>query len=168
MKAVVRVAIVLVTVTVLELGLASQLRIDGAAADLLLLVAIAGGMVGGPDDGAIVGFFAGLSLDLLVQTPLGLGALVYCITGYLVGLAQGAVVRTSRLQPVVLAAAASVFGVGLYVLVSMVVGRSGLIDQHLLVVMAVVAGVNAVLIPLANRAMRWALGEPSNLRASVR
>jgi len=168
MKAVVRVAIVLVTVTVLELGLASQLRIDGAAADLLLLVAIAGGMVGGPDDGAIVGFFAGLSLDLLVQTPLGLGALVYCITGYLVGLAQGAVVRTSRLQPVVLAAAASVFGVGLYVLVSMVVGRSGLIDQHLLVVMAVVAGVNAVLIPLANRAMRWALGERSNIRASVR
>jgi rod shape-determining protein MreD len=168
MKPVVRVAIVLVTVTVLELGLASQLRIGGAAADLLLLVAISGGMVGGPDDGAIVGFFAGLSLDLLVQTPLGLGALCYCITGYLVGVAQGAVVRSSRLQPLVLAAAASVFGVGLYVLVSLVVGRSGLINQHLLVVMGVVAGVNAVLIPVANRAMRWALGRPSNVRAGIR
>jgi rod shape-determining protein MreD len=167
-KVVVRVAIVLLTVTVLERGLASQLRIDGAAADLLLLMAISGGMVGGPDDGAIVGFFAGLSLDLLVQTPLGLGALVYCITGYLVGLAQSAVVRSSRLQPVFLAAAASVFGVGLYVLVSLVVGRSGLINQHLLVVIAVVAGANAVLIPVANRAMRWALGDSSNVRAAVR
>ena len=163
-----RVAIVLLTVTVLERGLASQLRIDGAAADLLLLMAIAGGMVGGPDHGAIVGFFAGLSLDLLVQTPLGLGALVYCITGYLVGLAQSAVVRSSRLPPVFLAAAASVFGIALYVLVSLVVGRSGLINQHLLVVIAVVAGVNALLIPVANRAMRWALGDSSNLRAAVR
>ncbi len=168
MRTAVRVAIVLLTVTVLERGLASQLRIDGAAADLLLLMAIAGGMVGGPDHGAIVGFFAGLSLDLLVQTPLGLGALVYCITGYLVGLAQSAVVRSSRLQPVFLAAAASVFGIGLYVLVSLVVGRSGLINQHLLVVIAVVAGVNALLIPVANRAMRWALGDSSNLRAAVR
>ena len=163
-----RVAIVLLTVTVLERGLASQLRIDGAAADLLLLMAIAGGMVGGPDNGAIVGFFAGLSLDLLVQTPLGLGALVYCITGYLVGLAQSAVVRSSRLQPVFLVAAASVFGIALYVLVSLVVGRSGLINQHMLVVIAVVAGVNSLLIPVANQAMRWALGDSSNLRAAVR
>ena len=168
MKVVLRVAVVLVTATVLELGLASQLRIDGAAADLLLLMAIAAGMVGGPDDGALVGFFAGLALDLLVQTPLGLGALAYCITGYLVGVAQGAVVRASRLQPVVLAAAASVFGVGLYVGLSLVVGRSGLVNRHLLVVMGVVAGVNALLIPVANRAMRWALGQAVGVRAAVR
>jgi len=168
MKVVLRVAVVLVTATVLELGLASQLRIDGAAADLLLLMAIAAGMVGGPDDGALVGFFAGLALDLLVQTPLGLGALAYCITGYLVGVAQGAVVRASRLQPVVLAAAASVFGVGLYVGLSLMVGRSGLINRHLLVVMGAVAGVNALLIPAANRAMRWALGQAVGVRAAVR
>ena len=87
----------LLIAAVLERGSFSQLRIDGAAADLLLLMAIAAGMVGGPDDGAVVGFFAGLLLDLLVQAPLGLDALVYCLIGYLVGLAQGAVVRSTRL-----------------------------------------------------------------------
>jgi rod shape-determining protein MreD len=168
MKVALRVGFVVLTAMVLERGVASQLRIDGVAADLLLLVAISAGMVAGPDDGAVVGFVAGLALDLLVQTPLGLGALVYCVTGYLVGLAQGSVVRASRLQPVLLAAAASAFGIGLYVLASLVVGRSGLINRHLLVVIAVVAAVNALLIPLANRVMRWAFDDPSHNRAAVR
>src|SRR4051794_11410922 len=153
---------------VLEVGVASQLRVAGVSADLLLLVAIAAGMVGGPDDGALIGFFAGLSLDLMLQTPLGLGALVYCVVGYLVGLAQSAVVRSSRLQPVLLAAAASVLGIGLYVVASMVVGRSGLLDRHLLVIMGVVAVVNAMLIGVANRALRWALGDESRIRTGIR
>ena len=85
MKVVLRVAVILFTAAVLERGLFSQLRIDGVAADVLLLVAISAGMVGGSDDGAVVGFFAGLTLDLLVQTPLGLSALAYCVTGYVVG-----------------------------------------------------------------------------------
>jgi len=167
-KVVARVAVVLVSVMVLEVGAASQIRIGGASADLLLLLAISAGMVGGPDDGALIGFFAGLSLDLMLQTPLGLGALVYCIVGYVVGLAQGAVVRTSRLQPRLLAAAASILGVGLYVVASMVVGRSGLIDRQLLVIMAVVAVANALFIGFANRAMLWALGDQSRLGAGIR
>lgn len=168
MKVVLRVAVILFTAAVLERGVFSQLRIDGVAADLLLLVAISAGMVGGSDDGAAVGFFAGLTLDLLVQTPLGLSALAYCVTGYVVGMAQGAVVRSTRWQPPALAFAASFLGIGLYVVASLVVGRSGLIDRHLLTIMLVVAVVNAILIGLVNRPMRWALGEPVGRRAALR
>jgi rod shape-determining protein MreD len=167
-KVVLRVAIILLTAAVLERGLFSQLRIHGVAADVLLLVAISAGMVGGPDDGALVGFFAGLTLDLLVQTPLGLSALAYCVTGYVVGLAQGAVVRSTRWQAPALAFAASFLGVGLYVVASLVVGRSGLFNRHLLTIMVVVATVNAILIGVVNRPMRWALGEPSSRRAALR
>ena len=168
MRVAVRLAVILLTAAVLERGLFSQLRIHGVAADVLLLVAISAGMVGGSDDGAIVGFFAGLTLDLLVQTPLGLSALVYCVTGYVVGLAQGAVVRATRWQAPALAFAASVLGVVLYVVASLVVGRSGLFNRHLITIIVVVASVNAILIRPVNRAMRWALGEPSSRRAALR
>jgi len=168
MKVALRVGLVVLTAMVIERGVASQLRVDGVAADLLLLLAISAGMVAGPDDGAVVGFVAGLGLDLLLQTPLGLGALVYCVTGYLVGVAQGSVVRASRLQPVFLAAAASALAVGLYVAVSLVLGRSGLVNRHLLVVIAVVSVVNALLIPVANRVMRWVFDHRADRRAAAR
>ncbi|HEY5155800.1 MAG TPA: rod shape-determining protein MreD [Acidimicrobiales bacterium] len=161
-------ALVLLTAAVLERAVFSQLRIGGAAADVLLLLAISAGMVGGPDRGAVIGFFAGLVLDLLVQSPLGLYALVYCVVGYIVGVAHTAVVRSSRWEPMLLAFLASVVGIGLYVVASFMVGRSGLLNGHLLVVMAVVSVANAVLVPVTNRALRWALGDLSGSRAAVR
>ena len=168
MKAVVRVALVLFTAAVLEQGVFSQLRIDGAAADVLLLAAIAAGLVGGADAGALVGFFAGLTLDLMTPTPMGVGALAYCLTGYAIGAIQGSAVRTSRARPRVLAAAGSVIGILVYVVVSLMVGRSGLWNRHLLVVLAVVAGVNVLLVGLAVRVLHWALGDGPRQRAGLR
>jgi len=163
-----RVALILLSAAVLERGLFSQLRIDGAAVDLFLLLAISAGMVGGPDRGAVIGFFAGLILDLLGQSPLGLYALVYCLVGYVVGVVHTAVVRASRWEPMVLAFLASVVGITLYVVASFMVGRTGLINRHLLVVLAVVSVANAVLVPVTNRAFRWALGDRAGSRAAVR
>ena len=168
MKVVARVALVLLSAAVLERGLFSQLRIGGAAADILLLLAISAGMVGGPDRGAVVGFFAGLVLDLLGQSPLGLYALVYCVVGYVVGAAHSAVVRASRWEPMALAFLASAVAIALYVVASFMVGRSGLINPHLLVVTAVVSLANAVLVPFTNRTLRWALGDGAGSRAAVR
>ena len=78
--------------------------------------------------------------------------------------------RTGRrvLPAPALAFAASFLGVGLYVVASLVVGRSGLFNRHLLTIMLVVATANAILIGVTNRPMRWALGEPSSRRAALR
>ena len=84
---------------VLQVGLFAQLPVDGARADVMILLGIAAGFVGGPERGAIVGFAAGLAIDLVLPTPLGLSALVYCIVGYLVGRISGTCRRSSWWLP---------------------------------------------------------------------
>jgi len=167
MKPVVRVALVLITAAVLEQGL-SVLRVDGVAADVLLLVAVSAGIVGGPDLGALIGFFAGLTMDLLLTAPMGLAALAYCLSGYAVGMLHGTSVRASRWQGPVLAAVGSALGTVGYVLLARMVGRTGLFDTHLVTVVLVVSLVNAVLAPWAIRLMRWALGDAVPSRAAIR
>jgi rod shape-determining protein MreD len=159
MRAIVRVALVLVTFAVLEVAVSSQLRIAGVALDLFLLLAVCAGIVAGPDLGALVGFFAGLTLDLLVQAPMGLGALAYCITGYVCGLTRDMGIRASRWQPRIVAVGGSAIGLGLYAVSSLVVGRSGVLGSHLLLVTAVVSLANGVLAPLGVAVVRWALGD---------
>jgi rod shape-determining protein MreD len=168
MKIVARVALVLLTAAVLEQAVFSLLRINGAAPDVLLLCAVSAGIVGGPDVGALVGFFAGLALDVIIPAPMGLAALAYCLAGYATGVAHGTSLRASRWQPPVLAAAGSALGVLIYVVLSLMVGRSGLWNGHLVTVVAVVAVVNGVLSPFAIRVLRWALGDAAISRVAVR
>jgi rod shape-determining protein MreD len=167
-KIAVRVALVLITATVLEQGVFSQVRIAGAAGDVLLLCAVSAGFVGGPDLGALVGFFAGLLLDTMLPSPMGLAALSYCLAGYATGTLRGTSVRTSRWQPPLLAATGSAIGLLVFVVASAVVGRTGLWSSHLVTVIVVVGVINAVLAPLAVRVMRWALGDASISRTALR
>jgi rod shape-determining protein MreD len=167
-KVVARIALILLTAAVLEAGVLTQVRIAGAEIDVLLLCAVAAGFAGGPDAGALVGFFAGLLLDLLLPAPLGLAALSYCLAGYATGTMRGTSVRTSRWQTSALVATGSAIGVGAYVAGAAVLGHSGLLRLHLLTVMVVVCLVNALLAPLAVRLMRWALGDAAIQRTALR
>ena len=106
-----RLGVVVLVALVLQVCLFSRFSYEGARPDVMILVAIAAGLVAGAERGALVGFVAGLAYDVVLTTPLGLSALVYCLVGYAVG-ASG----------------------------------SGVL----------LASVNAVLAPLAVRALRWA------------
>ncbi len=128
MKSAARITLVLFSAAVLQRGLFSQLRVAGVSVDVFLLIAIAAGMMLGPERGAILGFFAGLTLDLLVQTPLGLSALVYCLVGYGMGRLQGTVLRANRVWPLVLVAASSAAAIALYAVVAEVLGQSNAIS----------------------------------------
>lgn len=167
-KPALRVTIVLFSAAVLQRGLFSQLRIADAVVDVLLLLAIAAGMMLGPERGAVFGFFAGLTLDLLLSTPLGLSALVYCLVGYGTGRLEGTVRRANRLWPLVLVATASVAAIALYAVVAEVLGQSNAISSQLPVTMAVVAVGNVVLYPLARRVVRWSWPVEPSLRAALR
>ena len=68
-KTVVRYTLLIVTAAVLQKAVFSQLRIDGAVPDALLVLAVAAGVVSGSERGATVGFCSGLALDLMVTTP---------------------------------------------------------------------------------------------------
>jgi rod shape-determining protein MreD len=167
-KSAARITLVLFSAAVLQRGLFSQLRVAGVSVDVFLLIAISAGMMLGPERGAILGFFAGLTLDLLVQTPLGLSALVYCLVGYGMGRLQGTVLRANRFWPLLLVAASSAAAVALYAVVAEVLGQANAISSHLPVIMLVVAVGNAILYPLARRVVSWSWPLEPSLRAALR
>jgi rod shape-determining protein MreD len=153
-----RAGLALVTLLVLQTTLIAELPVFGVRADLVLLTAVAAGILYGADRAAIVGFTVGFGYDLLVsQTPLGLYALTYCLIGYGVGTIQGSVLRSSWWIPMGSALAASAAGVMLFAMLGTVLGQQGMIDDRLPRIALIVALVNAALILPALRTLRWVL-----------
>ncbi len=152
-----RLAVVLVTAVVAQAAIAPQLRLLGATPALLVLVAIAGGALAGPDLGAIIGFVAGVGMDLLVQTPFGLWALSATLLGWGVGHLHGRLVAPGRLSRAVSAALGTAAGVGLYVALGSLLGQEHLLNLPIGRLMLSLMIANVVLMPVAVRAMRWAL-----------
>ena len=155
----VRLPPLLLLAAVVHSALAPNLRLLGIGADVLLLLAIAAGIAGGPERGAAVGFACGLLADCFLQTPFGLSALTYALVGYGVGVFQTGVLHSSWWIPAITAAVASVAGVAIYVVLGVVVGQDHLLSFHALQVAGVVAVLHALLAPPAVRLMRWALAE---------
>jgi rod shape-determining protein MreD len=163
-----RWALILVTTILLQTTLIARLPIAGERGDVVLLIVIAAGIAGGSQTGAIVGFVFGLTFDLLLQTPLGLSALAYCLTGYAVGALQTGVLRAAWWIPVFSAIAGSAIGVVTFALVGAVVGQDGLVSDGLAAIIVVVALINAVLVLPAVRVVRWALAGGRQARLSLR
>lgn len=140
----------------LQIAVAAQLPVHGVIVDLVLVATIAAGLAAGPEAGAGMGFGCGLLIDLQGVGPVGLGALVYTLVGYGVGISQIGVLRTSRLIPLaatVVAALAATFG---YAFVGEVLGQ-GLftIADVPLVALVVTVGCAVLCLP-ARRVMAWA------------
>lgn len=168
MRVVLRVAVVLLSAAVLQRGLFAEVRILGVAVDVFLLLAVAAGIAVGPERGAVIGFFAGLTLDLMIQTPLGLSALVYCLTGYLTGRLYGTTVRSSRWLSAGLVVLATAAAVVAYAVAAELFGHSSAISSSLPVIVSVLCVANAVLAPLAIRVVRWAVPDPDAIRPALR
>jgi rod shape-determining protein MreD len=153
-----RLFLVVLLALTLQTSLVSQLHTFGATGDIMLLLGIAAGIAGGAETGALVGFGAGLTFDLMLQSPFGLSALAYCLTGYVVGTFQGSVLRATWWIPMSSALIASALGTAVFALVGEVLGQESYVSLHLLAIIGVVSVLNAFLAPVAVRAMRWALG----------
>ena len=151
-----RVPLVLVTVLLLHTTVLSQLRVAGVAPDVMLLLAVGGGLSGGPTRGGAFGFASGLAVDFFLETPLGLSALVFSLVGYSVGVAQTAMLRSAWWIPVLTALVASAAGQVLYAVTGTVVGSRPLVTSRLAVIVAVVAVGNAVLAVAVVRLVSWA------------
>ena len=148
-KARLRIAILLVVVTVVQTALGNDLRLLRVAPDLLVLVSIGAGLAGGAEAGALVGFFSGLMMDLfLTSTPLGLSALTYCITGAVVGWLRSSVLPERNLVIPVAALFATAGAVLFFVGVGDVLGQHQLLGagrSWLLRVIVVESAWNVVL-----------------------
>jgi rod shape-determining protein MreD len=156
-----RSTIVVFVVLVVQHTLVDFVRLKGAHPDLMLLLPVAAGYVGGPERGAWFGFITGLLADLFLPTTFGLSALVGCLLGYSVGLATSGLVRTSWWLPPVVSAAATTASMFAYAILGALLGQS----QQLKVFLppALVVGVPAaaiVAIPLFSF-VGWAVPRPS-------
>ncbi|MGH9097485.1 MAG: hypothetical protein ACRDWB_08675, partial [Acidimicrobiales bacterium] len=100
-----------------------DIRIGGAHQDIMVLLPMAAGLVGGPGRGATMGFGAGLVADCLLPTPFGLSAFIGTMIGYGVGLATVAVDRSSWWLPTVGALVSSVVYEVLYPVFGSILGQ---------------------------------------------
>lgn len=158
-----RWTLILTGALVLQIGPATQISVAGVHPDLLLLVAICAGVVGGPSTGAGVGFVAGLLFDLFLPGRFGVTALAYLLVGYGSGVAGDAVARPNRWISCGMVTLASAFGTLLYAVIGQMLGQRSMSDPRLVAIVGIVASFNAVLALPVLAVCRWAEPEPTRL-----
>lgn len=163
----IRLFAVLLSAAVLQATVAADVRFFGVSLDLLLVIAIAAGLTGGSDRGAVIGFVAGVAMDLLVETPFGLSALSYCLVGYLVGSLREIAEHAAWWFPIPVALFAGALGTGIFVVVGDLAGEELTSAPGLWRIIAVVAVGCAVLVLPTNRLLRWCYAGPSDSRVAV-
>lgn len=122
----VAVAVLIVVTVTLQVSIFANLSFGGVVPDLVMLVVIAAALVRGPDYAALVGFAAGLVLDLAppADSTAGRWALAFVVVGYLTGVArQGGDI--SLFGTLVLVAAGAFIGTSVYALSGLVLGDQG-------------------------------------------
>jgi rod shape-determining protein MreD len=108
----------------IQLTVLNNLRLPGGAGpDLVLVVVVAVALTGGPVEGMLGGFCAGLALDVAPPAThlVGQYALVLCLVGYGCGL-LGVSLEHSAWLPICVVAVGSAAGELLYALTGMIFG----------------------------------------------
>jgi rod shape-determining protein MreD len=147
-------ALAILVVTV-QTVIISQLHLLGASPDLVILCAVAGGLVGGPQRGTVAGFVFGVAYDLSLTTPFGLWALVLCVAGFSVGLTRNEAIRDNRWLQTAIVFLGSGATVVAYAGVATVFGSEGIFTLRLVPTALVIAVVNAVLTQPAVKVLRF-------------
>jgi rod shape-determining protein MreD len=144
----VRLALLLIAIVLIQTTVLPYLRVFGVVADLGLVATVAVAYREGPETGAIFGFAAGLSMDLFLQTPLGLSALAYALTGYLIGILQGGMLRRSWWVAPVLGALGGIVGGLLFIGIGALVGQDQLFALRSLRVVLLASLLDAIVAPI--------------------
>lgn len=156
----IRLGLAVVVLVIAQVALFPHLRVDGVAPDLGLVAAVAVAYRQGPVAGAITGFGAGLAFDLFLGTPLGLSALAWGLTGYIVGVVQGAMLRSGRWAVPVLGGVGGLIGGALFLLIGALVGQDELFAWDSVRVVLVASAYDAVLAPIIFLFVGWAMADP--------
>jgi rod shape-determining protein MreD len=153
-------ALVFLFLTV-QLTLMLDLRVGGIHPDIMVVLPVVAGIVGGPSRGASVGFGTGLVADLFLPTPFGLSALCGCLVGFGVGVATLALDRSALWLPPLAALGASALYEVMYAVLGSVLGQPQMLHVDVFRIVVVVSVVNAIVAIPALRMMAWALPKAS-------
>ena len=122
MRRFVGIALVIVTALVLQSTVFSELRLFGVRPELMFLVTILLALLGGPSEGAIVGFVSGMAQDFMLNQPKGITALTLTLLGYGVGMTRQYIVSPSPLVPTAVVFVGTLAGTVFYVVVAYLLG----------------------------------------------
>ncbi|MEY2398337.1 MAG: hypothetical protein QOJ00_1511 [Actinomycetota bacterium] len=154
----VRVVLVMLVLLEVQLQVIDGIRIGGRHPLILLLIPIGAALEGDGSRAAVAGFGAGLLLDLFLETPFGLCALVFAIVGYGVAAFERGVIRADKwLQPAVAGVASAVGVIGLGAAAALF-GQPEYFRLSLISSVAVVAVTNVIIATPVVWFVRWALG----------
>lgn len=166
-RSIVRVALVIFVVLMVQQTIMVALRVGGVHPDLLWLLPITAALADGPETGGIVGFWAGLAFDLVLPTPFGLSALVGCLLGYAVGSLTSAVdPRTAWLKPVA-ALTGSVAADMLFAVLGGILGQPQMVQIDFVALFLMISVSSVVFVLPVSRLMRWALAGENNRHSLV-
>jgi rod shape-determining protein MreD len=148
----------------IQLTMLNRLPLPGGAApDLVLILVVAVGLTGGPMEGTLTGFCAGLAVDVAPPAShlVGQSALVFCVAGYAAG-RLGAVLDRASWQPLGAVALCTAAGEALYAAAGMVFGDPGVSWPAVRAVLPVSVGYDLLVCPFALYAVAaassWAAG----------
>ena len=106
----IRIALILILTVVLQVSFFSFLSILGVAPNVLPVVIVSLGLIGGGVVGAVCGFAAGFLLDSVLLQTLGVSSLVLLSIGYLAGRYREGATITNRYVPALLAGVLTLVG----------------------------------------------------------
>ena len=157
----VRIALILIGAVVLQLSFFSYLNLLGSVPDVIPVVVVSLGLLGGGVIGAVTGFAAGLLLDSLLLQTLGVSSLALLSIGYLAGRYREGFEITNSLVPPLLAGGFTALGTAAFAVVQLMLGVETAVSLLVLrevLVQALLAILLAIPIyPLVRRIVRPAL-----------
>jgi rod shape-determining protein MreD len=152
-----RLVLVIVVGVVLQLTLFSAgLRVFGVTPDIGLVLTVAVAYYQGSERGAVIGFVAGLVIDLFLNTPFGLSALSLALVGYSVGVVQSGLVRAPRWVAPIMGVLGGLAGGALFVCIGALAGREELLALRSMRVVLIASVYDAFLALVAFPVARWA------------
>ena len=119
---VVRLALIVLVTVLLQFGFFSQVPILGSVANLLPVVVVSLGLLGGAVTGSVIGFVTGLLIDVLIGGTLGVASLSLMAAGYLAGRWREGYDIVSSLVPPLLAGALTALTALAYGLLTLTLG----------------------------------------------
>jgi rod shape-determining protein MreD len=156
-----RLSLVIFLFVVIQETVMLDLRIGGVHPDIMLLLPVVAGIVGGPAHGGRIGLAPRAVADLFLPTPFGLSALVGCLVGFGVGLATIALDRSAWWLAVVAALGASALYEVTYGALGSVLGQPQMLHVALARIVVVVSVTNALFALVAVRLVKWGMAEAS-------
>lgn len=144
---------------VLQVAAFSYLSYDGVVPNLALLLVVAAALVRGPDFAAVLGFFAGLAIDLAPPADhvAGRWALALVVVGYLAGRVRHDA-HNSVVAAIVTVAASSFIGTSVFALSGLVLRDPAVPVTQALTVIPIAVLYDVLLtpfiLPLAMRVFR--------------